>query len=344
MANDEARNRGVYSFLTREARLGNGPMIAVPVESTREAILMDAAEPIQGAIDEYLDDLADRALFQDAVLAAMELNECGKYQDFLKVGQLMSLEREDLEVGRWRVHAVFEGDRYGADDKLIYGIDARKRDEATGLPVNDCQSPVNRGLPLIEFYDTDGEFPEVPVDRIPAATVLGLNDSTTSFLRAGRTGGSVPIGDAERGGVIAPREAIAVGRWTEKVSAFRLKAHRDPDAFKTMMADRSELLYETEGMLEDFSTAALFDKLINDTHRIAAARGVVQARGDIISGDRDAIAFMQTLDLLADELKERTFAEMETPSLDGLAEFARESAREMAAAWGREGCENDRDR
>lgn len=132
MANDEARNRGVYSFLTREARLGNGPMIAVPVESTREAILMDAAEPIQGAIDEYLDDLADRALFQDAILAAMELNECGKYQDFLKVGQLMSLEREDLEVGRWRVHAVFEGDRYGADDKLIYGIDARKRDEATG--------------------------------------------------------------------------------------------------------------------------------------------------------------------------------------------------------------------
>ena len=176
MANDEARNRGVYSFLTREARLGNGPMIAVPVESTREAILMDAAEPIQGAIDEYLDDLADRALFQDAILAAMELNECGKYQDFLKVGQLMSLERDDLEVGTWRVHAVFEGDRYGADDKLIYGIDARKRDEATGLPVNDCQSPANRGLPLIEFYDTDGEFPEVPVDRIPAATVLGLND------------------------------------------------------------------------------------------------------------------------------------------------------------------------
>ena len=99
MANDEARNRGVYSFLTREARLGNGPMIAVPVESTREAILMDAAEPIQGAIDEYLDDLADRALFQDAVLAAMELNECGKYQDFLKVGQLMSLEREDSRSG-----------------------------------------------------------------------------------------------------------------------------------------------------------------------------------------------------------------------------------------------------
>lgn len=339
MGIDGSMERGVYSFLTQGARLGNGPMVAVPVESTREVILMDAGEPIQGAIDQYLDDLADRALFQDAILAAMELNGGGRLQDWMKANERTSQEREDIEVGNWHIHPVFEGDRYGADDKLVYGIDDQNRDKVTGLPLNDCQSAVNHGLPLIEFYDIgrDAQFPEVPLDRIPAATVLGLNDPETSFLKTGLAGGTVRIGDGEHGGVVGPREAVAVGRWVEKVSAFRFKAHRDPDAFKTMMADRSELLYETEGMLEDHSEAALFDNLISSTHRIAAARAVVQARGDIISGDRDAIAFMQTLDRLADELKARTFDAMEPSTLSAIAENARESARTLDVNPAREG-------
>ena len=261
MGFDTGNGGRVRSYVTHAAMGGCGPMIGIPVESTNELLIMDEAEPVQGAIDEYACDLVDRGRYRDSVLATIELDRGGLFQDWQKRGEELRLRREDVTVGRWRAHAVFEGMRYGLGDKLIYGCDASKRNPETGLPENDCQTEENKGLPLIEFYldDEDGPLSGLPVATIPAARLLGLDDAAADARKVGLTNRSYPLVAGQEEPALGPREAIAVGRWVEDITKFRFEAHRDPAAFGQMMADRYDLLYETDGLLESYEDVATFD-------------------------------------------------------------------------------------
>lgn len=87
----------------------------------------------------------------------------------------------DLYTGRWRVHLVHEGERYGATGSLVYGDEIQSWD---GKHVNDCQEH-GHGLPLVEFYDTaqdSAKFPEGQfVSRYYMSTLLGMDDPRHSI-------------------------------------------------------------------------------------------------------------------------------------------------------------------
>lgn len=66
----------------------------------------------------------------------------------------------DFTVGRFRVHLVQEGERYGAGGGFVYG--KALSNGSFGIPINDCQL-YGHGLPLVEFYDVSqdpAKFPE----------------------------------------------------------------------------------------------------------------------------------------------------------------------------------------
>lgn len=62
----------------------------------------------------------------------------------------------DFTVGRFRVHLVQEGERYGAGGGFVYGKDLSNG--SFGIPINDCQL-YGHGLPLVEFYDVSQQDP-----------------------------------------------------------------------------------------------------------------------------------------------------------------------------------------
>lgn len=108
---------------------------------------------------------------------------------------IQSYEKDgDLYTGRWRVHLIHEGERYGATDSLVYGDEIQSWD---GKHVNDCQEH-GHGLPLVEFYDMaqdSAKFPEGQfVSRYYMSTLLGMDDPRDSIehMQAFGLEGSVP--------------------------------------------------------------------------------------------------------------------------------------------------------
>lgn len=98
----------------------------------------------------------------------------------------------DFTVGRFRVHLVQEGERYGAGGGFVYG-------KALS---NDCQL-YGHGLPLVEFYDVSqdpAKFPEGQfVSRYFMSTLLGMDsigDSIGEMSAFGLDGG---VPDATKG-------------------------------------------------------------------------------------------------------------------------------------------------
>lgn len=96
----------------------------------------------------------------------------------------------DFTVGRFRVHLVQEGERYGAGGGFVYG-------KALS---NDCQL-YGHGLPLVEFYDVSqdpAKFPEGQfVSRYFMSTLLGMDsigDSIGEMSAFGLDGGVRRIG------------------------------------------------------------------------------------------------------------------------------------------------------
>ncbi len=83
----------------------------------------------------------------------------------------------DFTVGRFRVHLVQEGERYGAGGGFVYG-------KALS---NDCQL-YGHGLPLVEFYDVSqdpAKFPEGQfVSRYFMSTLLGMDSILDVHLLA----------------------------------------------------------------------------------------------------------------------------------------------------------------
>lgn len=81
----------------------------------------------------------------------------------------------DFTVGRFRVHLVQEGERYGATGGFVYG--KALSNGSFGIPINDCQL-YGHGLPLVEFYDVSqdpAKFPEGQlIPRYYMSTLLGM--------------------------------------------------------------------------------------------------------------------------------------------------------------------------
>lgn len=102
--------------------------------------------------------------------------------------------RGDLRVGRFRVHLVHEGERYGRDGCLIYG---KAVDTASGFSYNDCRE-FGHGLPLVEFYDMTQDPAEFPdgqfVSQYYMSTLLGMGSPLNSIenMQAFSLDGGVP--------------------------------------------------------------------------------------------------------------------------------------------------------
>lgn len=83
----------------------------------------------------------------------------------------------DFTVGRFRVHLVQEGERYGATGSLVYGDTVSHVYPDIGEHVNDCRL-YGHGLPLVEFYDVSQDPAKFPkgqfVTRYYMSTLLGM--------------------------------------------------------------------------------------------------------------------------------------------------------------------------
>lgn len=97
----------------------------------------------------------------------------------------------EMRTGRWRVHLVWPGERYGRADSLTYGVDDSYGARHGNKTAADLY---NESYPLVEFYDManseshpNGEF----VSRYYATTLLGVDGSAHPVSLWDRT--SLPL-------------------------------------------------------------------------------------------------------------------------------------------------------
>ncbi len=168
----------------------------------------EAAEEIAEGIRTFVEDAAELGgFYTDLMCAIGEGDEVGigaddPYADF-QVGRFrIHLVHEgdrygandevgigaddpyaDFQVGRFRIHLVHEGDRYGANKSLVYGDSISHSYPNIGEHENDCQK-YGHGLPLVEFYDMGRDFflPEGQlVTSYYLSTLLGMDKYDTDI-------------------------------------------------------------------------------------------------------------------------------------------------------------------
>lgn len=110
--------------------------------------LSDAAYKVMDALEEAgfvndednptVDEIRDEPAFSEAAEDLRGLDAAFE----------MAIASDDLHIGRFRVHLVFPGDRYGLDDRLVY-----EKEEADER---------NDGGPLVEFYDESQDEARFP--------------------------------------------------------------------------------------------------------------------------------------------------------------------------------------
>lgn len=102
----------------------------------------------------------------------------------------------DLTTGKWRVHLVQEGERYGATGSLVYGDAISSGYPDAGEHYNDCQRH-GHGLPLVEFYDVSQDPAKFPggqfVSRYYMSTLLGLDDARDALTHIIGNGSSLSL-------------------------------------------------------------------------------------------------------------------------------------------------------
>ena len=65
----------------------------------------------------------------------------------------------EMRTGRWRVHLVWPGERYGRADSLTYGVDDSYGARHGNKTAADLY---NESYPLVEFYDTSQDAARFP--------------------------------------------------------------------------------------------------------------------------------------------------------------------------------------
>ena len=153
----------------------------------------EAARRLASVVREHIEDEAELGGWYTELEEAIGEAELDK--DMEDAEPTGAYERDgDLYTGRWRVHLVHEGERYGTTDSLVYGDEIQSWD---GKHVNDCHEH-GHGLPLVEFYDMaqdSAKFPEGQfVSRYYMSTLLGMEDPRDSIehMQAFGLEGSVP--------------------------------------------------------------------------------------------------------------------------------------------------------
>ena len=110
--------------------------------------LSDAAYKVMDAIEEagFVDE--DDNPTVDEIRDEPAFGEAAEDLRGLDAAFEMAIASDDLHIGRFRVHLVFPGDRYGLDDRLVY-----EKEEADER---------NDGGPLVEFYDESQDEARFP--------------------------------------------------------------------------------------------------------------------------------------------------------------------------------------
>ena len=94
----------------------------------------------------------------------------------------------DFTTGKWRVHLIYPGERYGLDGCLTYELNAY-----SGAPAAAHRA----SYPLVEFYDTSQDTARFPggqfVSRYYMTDLLEDNSIAVSSTRCSRTGTSSPL-------------------------------------------------------------------------------------------------------------------------------------------------------
>lgn len=114
---------------------------------------------------------------------------------------------DDSIVGKWRVHLVMPGDRYGVDDCLTYD------------PTN---AKACNNLPLVEFYDTSQDESRFPggqfVSRYYMSTLLGLDGLSTSesIAEVASRNGSLSLRGDVPAWTVSSSELSVIARRLEK--------------------------------------------------------------------------------------------------------------------------------
>lgn len=99
----------------------------------------------------------------------------------------------DFTVGRFRVHLVQEGERYGAGGGFVYGKDLSNG--SFGIPINDCQL-YGHGLPLVEFYDVSQDPAKFPEGQFVSRYFMSTLPAQPRGVRdEGHGRGRVPLHD-----------------------------------------------------------------------------------------------------------------------------------------------------
>ena len=135
----------------------------------------EAAEELAEIVRTFVEDAAELGgFYTDLMCAVGEGDEVGIGADD---------PYADFQVGRFRIHLVHEGERYGANKSLVYGDSISHSYPNIGEHENDCQK-YGHGLPLVEFYDMGRDFflPEGQlVTSYYLSTLLGMGRVDTDI-------------------------------------------------------------------------------------------------------------------------------------------------------------------
>lgn len=113
--------------------------------------------------------------------------------------------KNDLEVGKWRVHLVYPGESYGLSDSLIY-----EEEDAAKHGMN---------MPLVEFYDTSQDPDKFPggqfVSRYCACTLLGLDGYGNGIRWRVENNVGLDLWGDVPSWKLSCKELAAIGDWLE---------------------------------------------------------------------------------------------------------------------------------
>ena len=123
------------------------------------ALASDAMVVRDYGMDEFVDELGDENRFVHDLYNSPELCATPRYVEQSFGCPSEEYEKEegtlphDFTTGKWRVHLIYPGERYGLDGCLTYELNAY-----SGVPAAAHRA----SYPLVEFYDTSQDAARFP--------------------------------------------------------------------------------------------------------------------------------------------------------------------------------------
>lgn len=239
---------------------------AVSMQDIYKAYLITGIVCNADAIEtkEFIDGLSNRILHQLSTVFEVEGDEDQAMIERIIKGQTLHAlygvdphidqMATDFQVGKWRIHLVDVGDKWGLDDRLTC----------------DRKDLGRSGLPLVEFYDASQDPAKFPggqfVSRYYMETLIGLENPKDSLTYTATTGSRLDLYGSCASWKLTNEETMLVGTLLTDLAETKYQ-HR----LNMEEPSRSTSLKETCEQAKQ-SSAALNNRSNNQPNKVQEAR------------------------------------------------------------------------